>query len=226
MRIALVSDLHLGSVIGPGLLPLGGRPGQCAAARRWCCSSATSPMARWSSWARTCGRCPSCGRPEGTFFVTGNHEFYFDPTVGWRSSRSSASRCWRTKACRVRGLLLAGVQDIAGRPSGRGPDMDAALSTRLPGQPVIMMSHQPNLVYDAIDRDVQLMVSGHTHGGQFYPGGVRHGGGQPCPDRAALGRRYAALHHQRCGFLGPDRPAGCAAGHHDDRADLARNERA
>jgi predicted MPP superfamily phosphohydrolase len=32
-----------------------------------------------------------------------------------------------------------------------------------------MMSHSPNLVYDAVDRHVDLMVSGHTHGGQFYP---------------------------------------------------------
>ena len=47
--------------------------------------------------------------------------------------------------------------------------MDAALATRGAGQPVIMMSHSPNLVDDAIARDVDLMVSGHTHGGQFYP---------------------------------------------------------
>jgi hypothetical protein len=32
-----------------------------------------------------------------------------------------------------------------------------------------MMSHSPNLVDDAVDRDVELMVSGHTHGGQFFP---------------------------------------------------------
>ena len=68
--------------------------------------------------------------------------------------------------------MLAGVHDIAGRPTGRGPDLDAALAAAGTGQPVIMMSHSPNLVEDAVDRDVDLMVSGHTHGGQFYPGAL------------------------------------------------------
>ena len=168
MRIALVSDLHLGSVMG----------------RDFCRSvvdlvNAEQPDAVLLVGDLTDGTVVELGedlRPlselrsvEGTFFVTGNHEFYFDPD-GWLAFIPQLGiTVLENEGVPLRGLLLAGVQDIAGRPSGRGPDMDAALSTRRPGQPVIMMSHQPNLVYDAIDRDVQLMVSGHTHGGQFYP---------------------------------------------------------
>ena len=107
--------------------------------------------------------------PEGTYFVTGNHEFYFDPD-GWLAFIPQLGiRVLANEGVPVRGLLLAGVHDVAGAPSGRGPDMDAALAARQPGQPVIMMSHSPNLVHDAVDRQVELMVSGHTHGGQFYP---------------------------------------------------------
>lgn len=171
MRIALISDLHLGSVLG----------------RDFCRSvvdlvNAQQPDAVLLVGDLTDGNVSELGedlrplsdlRPtEGTFFVTGNHEFYFDPD-GWLDFIPQLGiRVLANEGVQLRGMLLAGVQDIAGRPSGRGPDMDAALATRLPGQPVIMMSHQPNLVYDAIDRNVQLMVSGHTHGGQFYPGAI------------------------------------------------------
>lgn len=168
MRIALVSDLHLGSVLG----------------RDFCRSvvdlvNAHQPDAVLLVGDLTDGKVAELGedlRPlaelrsaEGTFFVTGNHEFYFDPD-GWLEFIPQLGiTVLANEGVPLRGILLAGVQDIAGEPSGRGPDLDAALASRLPGQPVIMMSHHPNLVYDAADRDVQVMVSGHTHGGQFYP---------------------------------------------------------
>ena len=168
MRIALVSDLHLGSVMG----------------RDFCRSvvdlvNAEQPDAVLLVGDLTDGTVVELGddlRPlselrsvEGTFFVTGNHEFYFDPD-GWlafipqlgitvlekKASRSAAC-CW--PVCRTSRADRAVAV----------PTWTPHCRPALPGQPVIMMSHQPNLVYDAIDRDVQLMVSGHTHGGQFYP---------------------------------------------------------
>jgi predicted MPP superfamily phosphohydrolase len=168
MRIALVSDLHLGSVLG----------------RDFCRSvvdlvNAQNPDVVLLVGDLTDGSVAELAedlRPladlrsaEGTFFVTGNHEFYFDPD-GWLEFIPQLGiRVLANEGVPLRGLLLAGVHDIYGAPSGRGPDMDAALVNRGAGQPVIMMSHSPNLVDDAIVRDVQLMVSGHTHGGQFYP---------------------------------------------------------
>lgn len=168
MRIALVSDLHLGSVLG----------------RDFCRSvvdlvNDQQPDAVLLIGDLTDGDVAELGEdlrpladlrsPEGTFFVTGNHEFYFDPD-GWLEFIPRLGiRVLANEGVSLRGVFLAGVHDIAGRPSGRGPDLAAALSARRPGQPVIMMSHSPNLVDEAITRKVDLMVSGHTHGGQFYP---------------------------------------------------------
>ena len=168
MRIALVSDLHLGSITGrdfcrsvvelvnaqhPDMVLLVGDLTDGSAAEL---GADLRPLADLSS-------------PEGTYFVTGNHEFYFDPD-GWLAFIPQLGiRVLANEGVTVRGLLVAGVHDIAGAPSGRGPDMDAALATRADGQPVVMLSHSPNLVHDAADRGVDLMVSGHTHGGQFYP---------------------------------------------------------
>jgi predicted MPP superfamily phosphohydrolase len=168
MRIALVSDLHLGS-ISTGAF--------CRAVVDLV--NAQQPDLILLIGDLTDGTVAELGedlRPladlraaEGVFFVTGNHEFYFDPD-GWLDFIPQLGiSVLANQGVPVRGLWLAGVHDIAGRPSGRGPDMDAALAGRAADQPAIMMSHSPNLVYDAVDRQVDLMVSGHTHGGQFYP---------------------------------------------------------
>ncbi len=168
MRVALVSDLHIGSVLRKDFcrsvvdLVNEQRPdviclvGDLSDGRVAELGEDLSPLADLSA-------------PDGVFAVTGNHEFYFDPD-GWLAFLPRLGiRLLANESAPVRGVLLAGVHDIAGRATGRGPDMDAALAGRGSGQPVLLMSHSPNLVDDAVDRDVSLMVSGHTHGGQFFP---------------------------------------------------------
>ncbi len=169
MRVALVSDLHLGSITGrefcrqvvdlvnaqrPDMVLLAG---DLTDGRADELLDAVRPLADLRA-------------PDGVFFATGNHEFYFDPD-GWLATLPTLGmRVLANEGVDVRGLLVAGVHDIQGAPTGRGPDMDAALAGRADGQPVIMISHSPSLVHDAADRGVELMVSGHTHGGQFIPG--------------------------------------------------------
>ena len=47
-------------------------------------------------------------------------------------------------------------------------DLDAALSTRTKGIPTVVMAHQPSAALRTLDwSDVRLILSGHTHGGQF-----------------------------------------------------------
>ena len=45
------------------------------------------------------------------------------------------------------------------------PDLDAALAGTTP--PVLLLSHNPDLFFDAARRGVALMLAGHTHGGQI-----------------------------------------------------------
>ena len=58
-------------------------------------------------------------------------------------------------------LTLAGVDDLL---LGR-PDLEAALADTTP--PVLLLSHNPDLFFDAARRGVSLMLAGHTHGGQI-----------------------------------------------------------
>ncbi len=110
-----------------------------------------------------------------TYFVTGNHEYYSDaagwveflPTLGVRVLRNEREEIRRGDAV----LHLAGCDDrVAARYlPGHGFDLDRALRGRDPAQPVVLLCHQPVMVDRAARADVDLQISGHTHGGQLWP---------------------------------------------------------
>ncbi len=116
-----------------------------------------------------------------TYFVTGNHEYFsgarewveFLPTVGVRVLRNERVTVGRLGAgAGAPTFDLAGIDDrIAagyGTP-GHGADLDTALAGRDPSRPVVLLAHQPVMIEQVSRRDVDLQISGHTHGGQFLP---------------------------------------------------------
>ncbi|HET6859722.1 MAG TPA: metallophosphoesterase, partial [Streptomyces sp.] len=50
------------------------------------------------------------------------------------------------------------------------PDIERALAGRDPSRPVVLLAHQPIVAHDAAAHGVDLQLSGHTHGGQLWPG--------------------------------------------------------
>ncbi|WP_224249864.1 metallophosphoesterase [Hyalangium gracile] len=52
-------------------------------------------------------------------------------------------------------------------------DLGRALRDRPEGVPTVLLAHDPNLFPEAQARDVELTLSGHTHGGQLAVPGVR-----------------------------------------------------
>ena len=47
-------------------------------------------------------------------------------------------------------------------------DLKAALSSRMEGVPTVVLAHQPKAAMEAVKwKDVQLVLSGHTHAGQI-----------------------------------------------------------
>ncbi|MEE6258398.1 metallophosphoesterase [Plantactinospora sonchi] len=121
----------------------------------------------------------------GSFFVTGNHEYYSGveewvvevDRLGLRVLQN------RRQEILARGgaLDLAGVNDPAGADLGfaEGPDFTAALGGRDPSRPVVLLAHQPVNVYEAAKHGVDLQLSGHTHGGQIVPFNLLVGLQQP-----------------------------------------------
>lgn len=111
---------------------------------------------------------------EGTFFVTGNHEYFVSDTAAWmRELERFGLNVLRNENTRIRragaAFDLAGVNDLAGESRSDPPDFDRALTGVTPGGPTILLAHQPVQVAEAASRGVDLQLSGHTHGGQMWP---------------------------------------------------------
>jgi predicted MPP superfamily phosphohydrolase len=111
---------------------------------------------------------------DGTYFVTGNHEYFVDDPFSWlRELERLGVRPLRNESVAIRrgtaAFDLAGVNDLAGRSRSDPPDLDRALSTVDPSRPTVLLAHQPVMVAESARRGVDLQVSGHTHGGQMWP---------------------------------------------------------
>jgi hypothetical protein len=109
----------------------------------------------------------------GAYFVTGNHEYYSGyqewvaevDRLGIRPLRNERLEI----AARGGVLDLAGVNDIGGEAYGDGPDFARTLDGRDPSRPVVLLAHQPRQAHEAARYGVDLQLSGHTHGGQMAP---------------------------------------------------------
>ncbi|MET8332840.1 metallophosphoesterase [Streptosporangium canum] len=111
----------------------------------------------------------------GTYFVTGNHEYYTANGPGeWiEELRHLGVRPLQNERVEIAHggavLDLAGVNDVAGGPTGDGPDFERALGGRDRSRSTVLLAHQPVQAYQAAAHGVDLQLSGHTHGGQMVP---------------------------------------------------------
>ncbi|HKI98407.1 MAG TPA: metallophosphoesterase [bacterium] len=112
---------------------------------------------------------------EGTCFVTGNHEYYsgVEPWVEHLDGigvhvLQNAHRLVRRGSAR---LLVAGVNDPTGARfmGAQPPDLSAAMAGAGDTDFKLLLAHQPLAIYDAAREGFDLQLSGHTHGGQFFP---------------------------------------------------------
>jgi len=111
----------------------------------------------------------------GTFFITGNHEYYSGDREWAQALTDMGIQVLRNRYVTLGDaggrLDLVGVDDYGQRdvPNGRGYDLDQALSGRDPSRPAVLLAHQPRGVEEALARGIGLQLSGHTHGGQLFP---------------------------------------------------------
>lgn len=173
LRIAQISDVHLGAIIGarrlrrilekiralePDVLVSTGDllDGQ---------ADHLNGLARIFDMIRP---------PLGKFAVTGNHEFY----VGYARAVDFTRRCGFTvlsgaAAALTPQVTIVGVDDPTGKRMGVAPAVDEP--TLLAAQPrerfTVLLKHQP-LVDARAAGLFDLQLSGHVHQGQIFPFGL------------------------------------------------------
>lgn len=104
--------------------------------------------------------------PEGVWAVLGNHDHYTDPELTTRAlqhNRISVMNNVHTTLHRgPDSIQLSGIDDW----TWNAVDWTRAFSGLQPNKPTILLSHQPIVLDLAQTRNVSLILSGHTHGGQ------------------------------------------------------------
>ncbi|MBW2369693.1 MAG: metallophosphoesterase [Deltaproteobacteria bacterium] len=111
----------------------------------------------------------------GNYFVTGNHEYYSGVTAWMRHVEKLGFTVLLNEHRLVekgRGrLVLAGVPDYRGGQFLKSHRSDPVRA--LAGAPSchakILLAHQPKSFPAAVKAGYDLQISGHTHGGQFFP---------------------------------------------------------
>ncbi len=113
--------------------------------------------------------------PDGVFFVTGNHEYYWS-TQAWIDVLGAMGLTLLGNEHRVlqRGraqIVLAGVYDYRAGSymAAHRSDPVKAVAGAPAGATKILLAHQPRSVFDAARAGFDLQISGHTHGGQYFP---------------------------------------------------------
>ena len=113
--------------------------------------------------------------PDGVYFVTGNHEYFYDG-LGWCAEAERLGMTVLNEAHRVvsRGetkMLVAGVTDPTGKRyvSQHTSSVSEAVKGAPPCEVKLLLAHQPKNILDAAKEGFHLQLSGHTHGGQFFP---------------------------------------------------------
>jgi predicted MPP superfamily phosphohydrolase len=112
----------------------------------------------------------------GTFFVTGNHEYYSGAQAWVDELRRLGLRVLMNEHVLLRhggsSLALAGVADFSAHhfdESHRSDPQAAIAGVSDEVRVRVLLAHQPRSASAAAAAGFQLQLSGHTHGGQFLP---------------------------------------------------------
>ena len=111
----------------------------------------------------------------GTYFVTGNHEYY-SGVDSWleETDRLGMINLINTNKIISKSksqIAIAGITDFRAhqiKPSHRS-NPELALKNVSNSIIKIVLAHQPNSIHAVHESKVDLQLSGHTHGGQFWP---------------------------------------------------------
>jgi predicted MPP superfamily phosphohydrolase len=169
-RIAQISDLHIGATIGARFIR---RVVKKVNALQVDAIVLTGDIVDgyFSRLQKNIALLGELKADKGLFYITGNHEYYWghQPIVeefkrlGFSVLINSNATIEKNGAS----FSIAGVPDYMSESPVPSPEK---ASEGIPLDRVkILLAHQPSFASAAHDAGFDLMLSGHTHGGQFFP---------------------------------------------------------
>jgi predicted MPP superfamily phosphohydrolase len=112
----------------------------------------------------------------GAFFVTGNHEYYSGERAWTEEIRRLGMQVLKNEHVVLKhdgaSLVLAGVTDYSAHhfdPAQRSDPAAALFGAPADAGAKILLAHQPSSATAAAQAGFDIQISGHTHGGQFWP---------------------------------------------------------
>lgn len=173
-RIVQISDIHVGPTIKQGYLSrivdrvnaleadLIAITGDLVDGRVHELSDHTRPLAQLSA-------------RHGSYFVTGNHEYYSGALAWIHELETLGLKVLLNEHVQLshegETLVVAGVTDYTAGSfyADHQSDPMAAIAGAPAEVPKILLAHQPRSAQAAEAAGFDLQLSGHTHGGQFWP---------------------------------------------------------
>ena len=171
MRLVFFSDLHIGEAMTP---PYVERAVELIMAQRpdliLCGGDYIDHLSEYAYDPRVMKIMRRLKAPLGVYFVLGNHEYRADTLSNIRFVKEIGATLLRDSVAYPGDSLLT----LIGRD-------DAIYGDRMPYEritagidpsrrPVLLMEHTPGSIDSLAGSPVDLMLCGHTHGGQIWPG--------------------------------------------------------
>jgi predicted MPP superfamily phosphohydrolase len=173
--IAQISDVHVGPTIKRGFVEgIVRRVNELKADL----IAVTGDLVDGSVTQLTAHTAPFAGLTarHGAYFVTGNHEYYSGERAWTQEIRRLGIRVLKNEHVVLThdgaSLVLAGVTDVTSHhfdPSQRSDPAAALLGAPINAGAKILLAHQPSSAMAAANAGFDVQLSGHTHGGQFWP---------------------------------------------------------
>jgi len=106
--------------------------------------------------------------PEGVYFITGNHEEFFDHVQYLEAVRQAGITVLNNEMVNLKGLQIIGV-DYRDSQNRQKYEMILKGIKINPNSPTILLKHSPTNLDIAHKKGVAFQLSGHTHKGQIFP---------------------------------------------------------
>jgi predicted MPP superfamily phosphohydrolase len=165
--VALVTDIHLGHISGPGFLNriiarIRALQPDAVLISGDLFDGTTADLAHlvapWRNYSA----------PRGVFYITGNHDEFAERSIYLNAVRDTGVRVLNNEKIDIDDLQIVGVHD--------SELSDATELRRIlrhahidPQRPSILLAHRPENLAVAEEAGISLMLSGHTHKGQLWP---------------------------------------------------------